>query len=106
MELILEDPTFFLIDAFAAMPSACGVATLQNESWDKAVEYGVLVIAIEAVLNEVAGCEGGLFGEEFEREVAGSCGEEDFGCWLGLEIVESRHVCETRVERRGCALLW
>lgn len=104
MELILEDPTFFLIDAFAAMPSACGVATLQNETWDKAMEYGVLVVAIEAVLNEVARCEGGLFGEEFEGEVAGSCGEENFGCWLGLEVVESRHVSESRVERRGYAL--
>lgn len=105
MELILEGPTFVLIDAFAAMPSACGVATLQDEAWDKAVEYRVLVVAIEAVLKEVARCKGGLFGEEFEGEVAGSCGEENLGCWLGLEVVESRHVGETRVERRAYTLL-
>ncbi len=92
MELILEDPTLVLIDAFAAMPSACGVATLENETWNKAVEYCIIVVAIEAVLEEVARGEGGLFGEEFEGEVAGSCGEEGFSCGLGLEIVESRHV--------------
>ena len=94
MELILEDPTLILIDAFAAMPSACGVATLQNETWDKAVEYRVLVVAIEAVLKEVARGEGDLFGEKFEGEVAGGCGEENFGCWLGFEVVESRHIGE------------
>ena len=94
MELILEDPTFVLVDAFAAMPGTCRVATLQNETWDKTVECRVLVVAIKAVLKEVARGEGGLFGEELEGEVAGRCGEENFGCWLGLEVVKSRHVGE------------
>ena len=92
MKLILEDSTLVLIDAFAAMPSACGVATLQDEAWDKAVKCCILVVAIKAVLKEVARGEGGLFGEEFEGEVAGGCGEKNFGCWLGLEVVKSRHV--------------
>ena len=94
MELILEDPTLVLIDAFTAVPSACGIATLENETWDKAVEYRVVVVAIEAVLEEVAGGEGGLFGEDFEGEIAGGCGEENFGCGWGLEVVESRHIGE------------
>ena len=92
MELILEDPTLVLIDAFAAMPSACGVPALENETWDKAVEDRLIVVAIEAVLEEVARGEWGLLSKEFEGEVAGSCGKEDFGCGLGLKVVESRHV--------------
>ena len=94
MELILEDPTLVVVDAFAAMPSACGVPTLENETGDKAVKDRLIVVAIEAVLEEVTRGQWGLLGEEFEREVAGSCGEEDFRCGLGLEVVESRHVVD------------
>ncbi len=55
------------------MACAGGVAALQDEAWDEAVEDGVVVVSIEAVLEEGPGGEGGLFGKEFEEEVAG-CG--------------------------------
>ena len=58
------------------------------------MEDGVVVVAIEAELQEVAGGEGRLFGEELEEDVACGGGEEDLGGRLGFEVVESAHVGE------------
>lgn len=72
MKLILKSLAFGVC-GFPAMACAGGVAALQDEAWDEAVEDGVVVVSIEAVLEEGPGGEGGLFGKEFEEEVAG-CG--------------------------------
>ena len=72
VELILE--RFAVVDgADAARAGSCGIAALDNEAGDEAVEDGVGVVAVEAVLEEVASCEGGLLAEEFELEVARGC---------------------------------
>ena len=91
MEFILKYPSLILVDAFAAMTRTCRVTALEDESWDKAVENCVVVVAIEAVLKEITRCEGGLFGEEFEGEVPGGCVEEHFSRGLGLEVIKGRH---------------
>ena len=51
-----------------------GVAALENESRNEAVEDATVVVAVEAVLEEGAGGEGVLIGEEFEEEVSSGRG--------------------------------
>ena len=91
MELIFEEAT--RVDGFATFSSAGGITTLDDEARDQAVEDGVVKVAIQAELEEVAGCEGGLFGEEVEEDVARGGGEKDLRSGLGLEIIERTH-CE------------
>lgn len=55
------------------------------------MEDGISVVAIEAELQEVAGAEGRLGGEEVQEDVAGGGGKEDLGGGLGFEVVESAH---------------
>ena len=74
--------------AFAAGTGAGGVAALDDERGDEAVEDGAGVVAVEAVLEEVAGGEWGLGGEELEEDIAGGGLEEDFGGGLRLEVVD------------------
>ena len=69
------------------------------------MEDGVVVVAVEAVLEEVAGGERGLFGEEFEREVA-ECGLEDhFGSGLGLGTIVSVDLTQNVRIRERVSLL-
>ncbi len=55
------------------------------------MENSAVVVAVEAMLEKVARREGGLFCEELEEEVARGSGQEDFGCGLGLEVVDRGH---------------
>lgn len=90
MEFILKWCAAFEA-ARAARTGAIGVAALDDEAWDQAVEDCAVIVAVEAVLEEVARCEWGLVREELEGDVAGGGVEDYFGGGLGLEIVESRH---------------
>lgn len=90
MEFILEG--FAAVEcAFAAGAGACGVAALDDEAGDEAMEDGAVVVAVETVLEEVARGEGGLLCEEFKGEVAGGGAEDGFGGGLGFEVVEAGH---------------
>jgi len=51
------------------------------------VKDGAIVVAVQAVLEEVARCERDLFGEDFNDKVAGGGVEQDFGRRRRLEIV-------------------
>ncbi len=66
MEFILKWLAVFGQRATSAIACGGGVAALEDEVGDEAVEEGVGVVAVEAVLEEGAGGEGGLAGEEFE----------------------------------------
>lgn len=61
------------IDRFAPFARCRRIPALDDETGHEAVEQGAVVVAIEAVLEEVAAGEGGLLGEELEEEIAG-CG--------------------------------
>lgn len=61
------------------MTGAGGVAALEDEVGDEPVEDGRVVVAIEAELEEVAGCEWGLGGPELDVEVAVGGFEDYFG---------------------------
>ena len=65
MKFILKP--FAIVDRTGA-PGSCPrrIAALDDEARDESVENGVVVVAIETVLEEVSGGEGSLFGEEFE----------------------------------------
>lgn len=76
------------VDAFATFARVGRVATLEDKIGYKTVKERAGVVAIETVLEEGAGCEGGLFGEEFEKDVAGGGGEKNFGGGLRLKIVD------------------
>lgn len=89
MELIFKRPR--RVYRFPAMAGVGGVTTLNYEAWDEAVEESTVVVTVKAVLEEVAGGEGGLFRKQFDEEVACGGGEEDFGGGLGLEIIEGGH---------------
>lgn len=97
MEFIFEQAT--RVNGFAAFASAGGITTLNDEAGYQAVEDGVVVVAIEAELEEVAGRQWGLFGEEVEEDVACGGGEKDLRSGLRLEIVERTH-CE-EISREG-----
>lgn len=101
MKLILKSSSI-LQGALTAKAGAGGVAALYDETWNYAVEYGAIVIAVQAVLEEVSGCEGGLLGEEFEEDITCCCLEEDFGGWLRFEVVEVTHDCGIGVIMRVC----
>ena len=45
-----------IVNRFAARASGSRVTTLKYEAWDKAVEYGIVIVAVEAELEEVAAC--------------------------------------------------
>ncbi len=60
------------------------------------MEECTVVVAIEAVLEEVAAGEGCLFGEELEEEVAGCGCEEDLGGGWGFEVVDGGHCFRER----------
>ena len=65
MELVFERRPS-RVDGFAPIASVCGVAALYYEIWHETVEQCTIVVAIKAVLKEVAACERRLFGEELE----------------------------------------
>lgn len=88
MEFIRE---WGAVAALAAGAGAGGVAALDYETRDQAVEESVGVVAVEEVLEEGAGGEGCLGGEEGEGEGAGCGVEEGFCGGLGFEIVEGGH---------------
>lgn len=55
-----------LVDALAALAGARGVASLDHEAGDDAVEERVVVVAVEEVLEEIAARQGCLVGKEGE----------------------------------------
>lgn len=55
------------------------------------MEDRAVVVAVETVLQEVAGCEGDLLCPELEGDVACGCVEDAGGCGLGFEVVEGGH---------------
>lgn len=55
------------------------------------MEDGVVVVAVETVLQEVAGGQGCLLREELKGDVTGGGAEDAGGSGLGLEVVEGRH---------------
>lgn len=89
MELIFKKAP--RVDGFAAFTSSGGITALDYEARYQAVEDGVIVVAIKAELEEIARCEGGLFGEEFEEDVTCGSGEKDLRGGLRLEIVKRTH---------------
>ena len=95
MEFVGEG--FAIVAALAALAGARGVAALQNKVLDEAVEDGVVVVAIEAELQEVARRDGRLFREELELKVAGGCVKNHLRRWRRFEIVRGGHaqvVCD------------
>lgn len=90
MELVGEGETPF-VARLAAMACAGWVAALEDEAGDKAVEEGVGVVAVEEVLQEVAGGERRLGSEELEGKGAGGGVEDGFGGGLWLEVVDCCH---------------
>lgn len=89
MEFIFEEAAG--VDCLSAIASAGRIAALNDEAWDEAVEDSVIVVAIKAKLEKIAGCDGSLFGEEVEENITCGGGEEDLSRGLGLEVVESTH---------------
>lgn len=79
---------------FSSLSGSCRVSALDDEVRDEAVEDCVGVVAVETVLEEVLGCEGGLLCEEFEGQVAGGGAQDGLCGGLGLEVVEGGHVEE------------
>lgn len=64
---------------------------MEDEAGDEAVEDGVVVVAVEGVLEEVAAGERDLLGPELEGDVAAGGVEDAGGRGLRLEVVERRH---------------
>ena len=54
------------VDGFTPIASICRIAALYYETGHETVEEGTIVVAIEAMLKEVAAGEGCLLGEELE----------------------------------------
>jgi hypothetical protein len=81
-----------IVAALSALPRARGVAALQDEALDQAVEDGVVVVAIETQLQEVARRDGRLLGEELDLEIARGRVQDDFGRRVRLEVVRRGHV--------------
>lgn len=79
------------VDGFAPTASIRGIAALYYKTRHETVEQRPVVIAIEAVLEEVAAGEGCLLCEELEGEVAGCGCQENFGGGWRLEIVDGGH---------------
>ena len=92
MEFVFQTFPVFANGAEAACAGAGGIAALQDEAWHEAVEDSVGVVAVEAVLEEVAARGWALLRKEGELEVARGGVEDYFGCGLGFEVVELRHV--------------
>lgn len=68
----IQQPKFSI---FSAITCACagGVAALNKKAFNNAVEYGVVVVAFEAELNEVPDGLWGLFGPELHVERPMGC---------------------------------
>ena len=91
MELIFEGVS--IVDrADTTRPSTCRITALNYEARYEAMEYGVGIVAIQTVLEEISTSQRTLFCEDFELDVAGRCVEDDFGRWLRFEVVEGGHV--------------
>ena len=91
MEFIFEGIS--IVDcADSARSSACRITALNYEARYEAMEYGVGIVAIQTVLEEISTSERTLFCEDFELDVAGRGVEDDFGRWLRFEVVEGGHV--------------
>lgn len=73
--------------------SAGGIAALDEESFDDAMEDGVIVITFEAELNEIPGGLGRLFGPELHVEGAVSRVQHHFPLRRRLQYIDRRHVC-------------
>jgi hypothetical protein len=67
------------VDAFAARARASRVSTLDHEVLDDPVEDGLVVVALEAELDEVATRSGGFLAPEVDLDLAVVGGEDDFG---------------------------
>ena len=80
-----------IVAALAALAGARRVAALQDEAAHEAMEHGVVVVAIETQLQEVARRNGCLLGEELELEVAEGGVENELGRGIGLDVVRRTH---------------
>lgn len=70
---------------------AGGVAALNKKALDDTMEDGVVVVAFEAKLDEVADCFWGLFGPELDVQWAIRCVQYDLAFRRWLEHVYRRH---------------
>ena len=62
MELIFKEPT--RVHGFSTFARASGVTALDNKAGNQTMEDGVVVVAIEAQLEEVARCDWCLLCEQ------------------------------------------
>jgi hypothetical protein len=70
---------------------------LQNKPWDQAVEDRAIIVAIQAMLEEVSASERCLLCPELEADVAGGGIQNTGGCGLRFEVVERGHsLCKSR----------
>lgn len=67
MELVLEGS---VIDGLAAGAGTCGIASLNHEAGDDAMEYRTFVVALQTQLNEIAAGQRCLSRPQFDVELA------------------------------------
>jgi hypothetical protein len=91
VELILEWLAI-IYGAETAGASASGITALDNEARYETMEDRADVVVVQAVLEEVARCERGLFGEEFEGEIAAGGLEDYFGGSKRKNMLVRAHV--------------
>lgn len=89
VELVGEDGA---VDAVAAGAGAGGVAALDEEGLDDAVEEGAVVVALEGELDEVAGGLGCLLGPQLDVQGAIAGVDHHFPPRRRLQIVHARHL--------------
>src|SRR5271154_4686330 len=89
MEFVFENAVGS--SCFAACALASGVAGLEDEVFDDAVEDDVVVVALETELDKGTACLWGFFREEFNVQRAHGCFDEDASCGERLNVVLRRH---------------
>jgi hypothetical protein len=77
-----------IVYTLPSISRACGITTLENETWDETVKYGIVIVPIECELEEITGSEGDLLSPEFEGNITGGGMEDAGGGGLGFEVIE------------------
>lgn len=90
VELVGEDGA---VDAPAAGAGAGGIAALDEEGFDDAVEEGAVVVALEAELDEVADRLGRLLRPQLDVQGAVAGVDHHLPPCRRLQIVHARHLC-------------
>ena len=81
MKLVLKGLSIYRL---SSETSTCWISALYHKAWDEPMKWGIVVIALETMMDKIPGCQWRLLGPEFNIDFPMTGIKNDFagGWWL------------------------